>query len=119
MQANAGPFQREKIRSRIPFFRPKSPAAEARRRRVFLFPARGRQDNDREANEMRRAKENFARPYGLREFEFVRAGPDGAYWQRADGRVVRVAAPEGDRVQAKPVAKGGAARAEWEVMLER
>ena len=41
---------------------------------------------------MKRAKANFARPYGLRDFEFVRAGPDGAYWQAggwhggADGR---------------------------------
>ena len=39
---------------------------------------------------MKRAKENFARPYGLRDFEFVRAGPDGAYWQRSDGMVVRM-----------------------------
>jgi hypothetical protein len=43
---------------------------------------------------MRRAKENFARPYGPRDFEFVRAGPDGAFWVSADGMVVRVAASE-------------------------
>ena len=65
------------------------------------------QDNNREANEMKRAKENFARPYGLRDFEFVRAGPDGAYWQHSDGMVVRMAAPEVDRAQMRVRIPGG------------
>jgi hypothetical protein len=43
---------------------------------------------------MKRANVEFARPYGFRDFEFMRAGPDGARWQAADGMVVRVAAAE-------------------------
>ena len=46
---------------------------------------------------MKRKKSDFARPYVLRDFEFVRAGPEGAYWSGADGLVVRVAAPEPGR----------------------
>jgi len=68
---------------------------------------------------MKRAKENFARPYGLRDFEFVRAGPDGAYWQRSDGMVVRMAAPEYDRVQLRKAEQRRASMAEWEVALGR
>ena len=68
---------------------------------------------------MKRAKENFARPYGLRDFEFVRAGPDGAYWQRSDGMVVRMAAPEDDRVQMRKAEQRRAAMAKWEVALGR
>ena len=68
---------------------------------------------------MKRAKESFARPYGLRDFEFVRAGPDGAYWQRSDGMVVRMAAPEVDRVQMRKAEQRTAAMAKWEVALGR
>jgi hypothetical protein len=68
---------------------------------------------------MKRAKENFARPYGLRDFEFVRAGPDGAYWQRADGMVVRMAAAEGDRAQMQKADSRSSSLAEWEVALGR
>ncbi len=50
---------------------------------------------------MKRAKVGFARPHGFRDFEFVRAGPDGAYWQAADGMVVRVAAAEHRRAQVR------------------
>ena len=46
-----------------------------------------------EANEMRRARNEPARPYGGHEYELIRAGPHGSYW-RADGVEVRVAAPE-------------------------
>ena len=53
---------------------------------------------------MKRAKENFARPYGPRDFEFVRGGPDGAYWVSADGMVVRVAAAEETRVRVRKAA---------------
>jgi len=77
------------------------------------------QDNNREANEMKRAKENFARPYGLRDFEFVRAGPDGAYWQRSDGMVVRMAAPEVDRAQIRKARDRDSCLAEWEIALGR
>jgi hypothetical protein len=48
---------------------------------------------------MKRANMEFARPHGFREFEFVRAGPDGAYWHAADGMVVRVAAAERGRAR--------------------
>jgi hypothetical protein len=68
---------------------------------------------------MKRAKANFARPYGLRDFEFVRAGPDGAYWQRADGMVVRMAAAEGDRAQMQKADGRSSSLAEWEVALGR
>ena len=77
------------------------------------------QDIDREANEMKRAKANFARPYGLRDFEFVRAGPDGSYWQHSDGMVVRMAAPEVDRAQMRKAEERRASMAEWEVALGR
>jgi hypothetical protein len=50
---------------------------------------------------MKRANVGFARPHGFRDFEFVRAGPDGAYWQAADGMVVRVAAAERRRARAR------------------
>jgi hypothetical protein len=43
---------------------------------------------------MKRAKMEATRPRGLREFEFVHAGPDGAYWHAADGMRIRVAAAE-------------------------
>ena len=68
---------------------------------------------------MRRAKENFARPYGLRDFEFVRAGPDGAYWQRADGMVVRVASAEDDRSQMRKAGDRSSSLAELEIALGR
>ena len=42
---------------------------------------------------MKRARNEPARPYGGREYELIRAGPEGSYW-RADGVEVRVAAPE-------------------------
>ena len=77
------------------------------------------QDNNREANEMKRAKGNFARPYGLRDFEFVRAGPDGAYWQRSDGMVVRMAAPVVDRANILKARDRDSSRAEWEIALGR
>jgi hypothetical protein len=68
---------------------------------------------------MKRAKEDFARPYGLRDFEFVRAGPDGAYWQRADGMVVRVAAAERDRARMREALDQEASMREWEIALGR
>lgn len=52
---------------------------------------------------MKHAKVGFARPHGFRDFEFVCAGPDGAYWQAADGMVVRVAAAEHRRAQVREV----------------
>jgi hypothetical protein len=68
---------------------------------------------------MKRAKENFAEPYGLRDFEFVRAGPDGAYWRRADGMVVRMAAAERGRARMREAADRDASMREWEVALGR
>jgi len=68
---------------------------------------------------MRRAKENFARPYGLRDFEFVRAGRDGAYWQRADGMVVRVASAEDDRSQMREAGDRSSSLTELEFALGR
>jgi hypothetical protein len=68
---------------------------------------------------MKRAKEDFARPYGLRDFEFVRAGPDGAYWQRADGMVVRLASAEDDRSRMQKARDRDSSLAEWEIALGR
>ena len=68
---------------------------------------------------MKRAKADFAEPYGLRDFEFVRAGPDGAYWQRADGMVVRMAAAERGRARMREAADQDASMREWEVALGR
>ena len=68
---------------------------------------------------MKRAKEDFARPYGLRDFEFVRAGPDGAYWHRADGMVVRIASAEDDGSPVRKASERNMSLAEWEVVLGR
>src|SRR5262249_30584400 len=77
------------------FLPSESPAAETPRRRAFsLVRCRPSTNEDRI---MKRVNENFAKPYVLRDFEFVRAGPDGAYWMSADGMRVRVAAPEDAR----------------------
>ena len=50
---------------------------------------------------MKQAKVGAVRQHVLRDFEFVHAGADGAYWQAADGMVVRVAAAEHPRAQAR------------------
>ena len=47
---------------------------------------------------MSRADMDFARPYGFGDFELVREPRSGAYWQAADGMVVRLAMPERGRV---------------------
>jgi hypothetical protein len=64
---------------------------------------------------MRHPFENFVEPYGFRDFEFVRAGTDGAYWQRADGMVVHVAAAERGRARMREADSPS----EWEVALGR
>ena len=119
MQSRAGPIPRAKSLSRINFSPSEKPGSRNKIGAGFFFPAPGMQDNNREANEMKRAKENFARPYGLRDYEFVRAGPDGAYWQHSDGMVVRMAAPEVDRAQMRKADERRASMAEWEVALGR
>ena len=68
---------------------------------------------------MKRVLGNFAKPYGVRDFEFVRAGPEGAYWKRADGLVVRVAAAEGDSLRKPNAGPRSASSSEWEVALGR
>ena len=68
---------------------------------------------------MKRVNENFARPYVLRDFEFVRAGPNGAYWRGADGMQVRVAAPEDARKQIREAPWRDTPQWEWEVALGR
>ena len=57
---------------------------------------------------MKRVNENF---------EFVRAGPNGAYWQGADGMDVRVAAPEDARKQSREAPWRDSPQ--WEVALGR
>jgi hypothetical protein len=64
---------------------------------------------------MRHPKPDFARPYGFRDFEFVRAGPEGAYWRGPDGMVVRVAAAE----HCSELERRDTKAAEWEVVLGR
>jgi hypothetical protein len=68
---------------------------------------------------MKRVNENFAKPYVLRDFEFVRAGPNGAYWQSADGMHVRVAAPEDARKQIREAPWRTSSQWEREVALGR
>ncbi len=68
---------------------------------------------------MKRVNENFARPYVLRDFEFVRAGPDGAYWMSADGMRVHVAAAEDARARIREAPWREASQREWEVALGR
>ena len=43
---------------------------------------------------MKFANVEVVKPYGARDFAFIRAGPDGACWRAPDGFVVRVAARE-------------------------
>jgi len=50
---------------------------------------------------MKHAKVTVRRPYAVRDFEFVREGPDGTVWQAADGMTVRVAASERPRRRAR------------------
>lgn len=68
---------------------------------------------------MRHPKLDFARPYGLRDFEFVRAGPEGAYWRGPDGMVVRVAAAEHRRAPDSGLGWRDSQRAERESALGR
>jgi len=46
---------------------------------------------------MRRQRNEPARPYGGREYELIRAGPEGSCWRAADGVEVRLAAAERER----------------------
>ena len=57
---------------------------------------------------MKHNKVPVRRPYVLRDFEFVREGPDGTVWQAADGMVVRVAASERPRRRARDAATSDA-----------
>ena len=64
---------------------------------------------------MSRADRDFARPYGIGDFELVREPRNGAYWRAADGMVVRLAMPERRRApereseaQEEPDAPGNA-----------
>lgn len=41
--------------------------------------------------------EELRRPYGREHWELIRSGREGAYWQAADGLIVRVATPESAR----------------------
>ena len=59
---------------------------------------------------MKRAGEEWRRPYGARDFEFIREGPDGTLWQAADGTTVRVAAAEQPRRQAGEADEPGRCR---------
>ena len=50
---------------------------------------------------MKRARGAVRRPYVVRDFEFIREGPDGTVWQAADGMAVRIAAAERPRRRAR------------------
>ena len=53
---------------------------------------------------MAKVRANPARPYGRDEWEVMRRGGDGAYWQGADGLVVCIAVAERKReVKGAPV----------------
>jgi hypothetical protein len=43
---------------------------------------------------MKRARGAVRRPYVVRDFEFIREGPEGTLWQAADGMTVQIAAAE-------------------------
>jgi len=45
---------------------------------------------------MTRVLEELAPPHARDDFEVVRSGREGTYWQAADGLIVRLAAPEAD-----------------------
>ena len=42
-------------------------------------------------------RKQYRRPYGTSDYELVRCGAEGTYWQREDGMVVHLSAPEGAR----------------------
>ena len=52
-----------------------------------------------EAPEMRRARNEPARPYGGHEYELIHAGPEGSCWRASHGVEVRIAAAEREREQ--------------------
>jgi hypothetical protein len=97
--------------------RAKSPVAEVNGAGLLISGAGAAQDN--EAPKMKRANVEFARPHRHRDFEFVRAGPEGAYWLAPDGMMVRVAAPEGGRARMREAEWRHTHRAELEIALGR
>jgi hypothetical protein len=68
---------------------------------------------------MKRAKDVGARPYVFRDFEFIREGPHGSYWQAADGMVVRVAAADRPRRRAREAEGLDTSRAGNEITSRR
>ena len=44
------------------------------------------------------------KPYRPGDYEYVRAGPDGTYWQAPSGMIVHVAAAEPERAPGKGAA---------------
>ena len=60
-----------------------------------------------EAPEMRRQRNEPARPYGGREYELIRAGPEGICWRAADGLEIRLAAAERERDTASERMRSG------------
>jgi hypothetical protein len=62
-----------------------------------LSPGAANEQLANEANEMRRERNEPARPHGGRVYELIRAGPDGSCWRAADGVEVRLAAAERER----------------------
>ncbi len=64
---------------------------------------------------MKRAGEQWRRPYGARDFEFIREGPEGTFWRAADGMTVRVAAVERPRRHAGDADEPDPSRA-WPVL---
>lgn len=57
---------------------------------------------------MAKLRANPARPCARGEWQLVRAGRDGTYWQGSDGLTVRVATAERERHAARPAATPGA-----------
>ena len=60
-----------------------------------------------EAPEMRRERNEPARPYGGRAYELIRAGPEGSCWRAADGLEIRLAAAERERHTARGHTRSG------------
>ena len=47
-----------------------------------------------EAHKMAGILETLRRPYGREDWELIRSGREGSYWQAADGLIVRVCVAE-------------------------
>ena len=90
----AGPRRGEDVASAPSLSRKPSPE-RVETHRAFLFDARTRTDDVKEASDMVYS-EALTPPQGRESLNVLRRGREGVWWERGDGLRVAVAAPERD-----------------------